>query len=247
MYTWKNQQSYVVVFLYSNYLKIIFIFDITDTYKCQCKETCDVTEINSTIKCGEYIWCCNKTEISWSLSFLDGSILFSSILIDEDTSFCSLSWISVLLQHHMYSPHFIVEFISVTSHVSLHWHLYCVMKRKFNQWWSTISSILTKRTITSSSNYWIQKDHDIWLLVLPRVHLITSYKSYSNKAMLLLGWSHCYTHFVLTARIVLFFILFHPLEQLLLNIKILRLPFCVSDIALWKESLISDGQQFLQY
>jgi hypothetical protein len=40
---------------------------------------------------------------------------------------------------------------------------YCSMKRKFIQWWSTISSKSTRRTITShlySMN--TKKDHDIW-------------------------------------------------------------------------------------
>ncbi|VDI07731.1 Hypothetical predicted protein [Mytilus galloprovincialis] len=30
-------------------------------YRCTCKESCSETEINSTITCGQYVWCCNKT------------------------------------------------------------------------------------------------------------------------------------------------------------------------------------------
>ena len=56
-----------------------------------------------------------------------------------------------------------MEYIAISTIVGTSSHI--SMKRKFNQWWSTISLISTKWTTTSlTSNYWTRhkKDHEIY-------------------------------------------------------------------------------------
>ncbi|CAC5419199.1 unnamed protein product [Mytilus coruscus] len=53
----------VVIFLLGCLVSFHSVLLVTSefVYKCTCKEFCSEKEINSTITCGQYVWCCNKT------------------------------------------------------------------------------------------------------------------------------------------------------------------------------------------
>ena len=68
-------------------------------------------------------------------------------LVQWQTKLSSLSWSSSRLKKILYLIIRRVMFI---------------MKRKFKQWWSTMSPIWRKQQPSLTLNHWTQRDHNVW-------------------------------------------------------------------------------------